>query len=276
MQGSWQPIHTAVADSCVEDWQCNIVAVAAVATETEAAAARTKAAPAVNRTAEAAVGWDLWRVQSWVLQCCQRRVEEPRTEAQRLEAEPPPGCCLSWLLVLLPSQLSSFVLPSDLPLQRGLSSHLPADMTTNFTCRLCVKVYVLKLLMWKLAMHCCGLFIYSWCVDARQVYISGFPRTHTQQTAQEVSSSQTRNGTAELQRPGSACETDHSTQLQQGNFLYTTAVHTGKFEALASKGVYGMPQAKPEMHVQHVGGRTETYLFSLLQESLPSIRNTFM
>lgn len=69
--------------------------------------------------------------------------------------------------------------------------------------------------------------------------------------AQEVSSSQTRNGTAELQRPGSACETNHSTQLQQGNFLYTTAVHTGEFAALASKSVYGMHQAKPKMHVQH-------------------------
>ena len=156
--------------------QCNIVAsaapAAAVAAGTEAAATGIKAAPAasaVNMTTEAAVGWDLWQVQSWVLQCCQRRVEEPRTEAQRLEAEPPPGCHLSWLLVLLPSQLSSFALPSDLPLQRGLSSHLPAGMTTNFTCRLCVTVCVLKLLMWKLAMHCCGLFIYSWCVDARQV-----------------------------------------------------------------------------------------------------------
>ena len=31
MQGSWQPIHAAVAGSCVEDWQCNVVAVAATA-----------------------------------------------------------------------------------------------------------------------------------------------------------------------------------------------------------------------------------------------------
>ena len=68
-------------------------------------------------------------------------------EAQRLEAEPPPGCCLSWLLVLLPSQLSSAAFPSDLPLQRGLSSHLPADMTTNCTCRLCVNVCMLTALM---------------------------------------------------------------------------------------------------------------------------------
>lgn len=48
-------------------------------------------------------------------------------EQQGLEAGMQPGCCASRLPVLSPFLLSSAAAHADLPLQRGLSTRLPAD-----------------------------------------------------------------------------------------------------------------------------------------------------
>ena len=38
--------------------------------------------------------------------------------------------------------------------------------------------------------------------------------------------------------------TKHATQLQQGNFMYMTAMHMGEFKALASRNAYASSKSQ--------------------------------